>query len=93
MKDLASAILQIGQMVDAKFFKPPLGEGEKEKKKRLKEEEKRKKEREAAAAANDEDDDEKTTAAAGSAKDGGGAPILTPLQEWENSLMTNTSYA
>ena len=48
VKDLASAILQIGQMVDAKFFKPPLGEGEKEKKKRLKEEEKRKKEREAA---------------------------------------------
>ena len=43
VKDLASAILQIGQMVDAKFFKPPLGEGEKEKKKRLKEEEKRKK--------------------------------------------------
>lgn len=38
---LASAILQVGQMVDRKYIKPPLGEDEKEKKKRLREEEKR----------------------------------------------------
>ena len=78
VKDLASAILQIGQMVDAKFFKPPLGEGEKEKKKRLKEEEKRKKEREAA------NEEEGATAAGHSGDAAGNAkeapPILTPLQ-------------
>ena len=42
-RELASAILQIGQMVDPKYLKTPLGEDEKEKKKRLKEEEKRRK--------------------------------------------------
>jgi len=54
VKQLACAVLQVGQMVDKKFFKEPLGEDEKNKAKRLKEEEKRKKEREA----NEEDDDE-----------------------------------
>lgn len=43
VRDLASAILQISQMVEAKYFQPPLGEDEKEKKKRLKEEERRQK--------------------------------------------------
>ena len=43
VKGLASAVLQIGQMVEEKYIKAPLGEDEKEKKKRLKEEEKRKK--------------------------------------------------
>jgi hypothetical protein len=41
--DLACAILQIGQMMDPKYLKDPLGEDEKDKKKRLKEEEKKKK--------------------------------------------------
>ena len=58
-----------------------LGEDEKEKKKRLKEEEKRKKEVDEAAA-NPEAEPIKPQ------KD-----ILTPLQEWENSLMSSTSYA
>ncbi len=40
---LASAILQVAQMLDEEYLKAPLGEDEKEKKKRLKEEEKRKK--------------------------------------------------
>ena len=43
VRDLASAILQVAQMVDIKYIKAPLGEEEKDKKKRLKEEEKRKK--------------------------------------------------
>jgi bromodomain adjacent to zinc finger domain protein 1A len=43
VKGLSSAILQVSQMIDSKYFKTPLGEDEKEKKKRLKEEEKRKK--------------------------------------------------
>ncbi len=43
IRGLASAILQLAQMVDEKFFKAPLGEDEKEKKKRLKKEEEKKK--------------------------------------------------
>ena len=43
VRELASAILQVAQMVDIKYIKAPLGEEEKDKKKRLKEEEKRKK--------------------------------------------------
>ena len=43
VRDLASAILQIAQMVDIKYIKAPLGEDEKDQKKRLKEEERRKK--------------------------------------------------
>ena len=43
VRDLASAILQVAQMVDIKYIKAPLGEDEKDKKKRLKEEERRKK--------------------------------------------------
>jgi len=54
VKQLACAILQVGQMVDKKYFKEPLGEDEKNKAKRLKEEEKRKKD----AEANGEDEDE-----------------------------------
>ena len=94
VKELASAILQIGQMVDAKFFKPPLGEGEKEKKKRLKEEEKRKKEREAAAEAEAEGGGDGEEPKGGDSQQPPPPPaLLTPLQEWENSLMGNTSYA
>ena len=54
-----------------------IGEDEKERKKRLKEEEKRKK------AAEEAEDDEVVEI----------KEILTPLQEWENSLMSSTSYA
>merc|ERR1719266_1285890 len=77
VRGLASAILQVSQMAEAKYFKQPLGEDEKEKKKRLKEEEKRKKEA--------EDD---TVQSQDPPKE-----ILTPLQEWEVSLMNSTSYA
>ncbi len=57
------------------------GEDEKDKKKRLKEEEKRKKEKEAEEADGIICDQDPS-------KD-----ILTPIQEWENSLMSATSYA
>lgn len=43
VRQLASAILQVAQMVDPKYLKRPLGEDEKDKKKRLKEEDRRKK--------------------------------------------------
>ena len=58
------------------------GEDEKEKKKRLKEEERRKKEA-------DEKDAEIQEIPTVVAKE----TILTPLQEWESSLMSSTSYA
>ena len=58
------------------------GEDEKERKKRLQKEEKRKKEAEEAAA-NDADCIVESTQ----------EKILTPMQEWETSLMSCTSYA
>ena len=64
-----------------------LGEDEKEKKKRLKEEEKReklKKEAEAKTEAGEDNPEVVVT----DVKD-----VLTPLEEWETSLMSSTSYA
>ena len=43
VQGLSSAILQVAQMLETKYFKPPLGEDEKQKKKRAAEEEKKKK--------------------------------------------------
>merc|ERR1712038_1294311 len=79
VRELASAILQVAQMVDIKYIKAPLGEEEKDKKKRLKEEEKRKKELE-----NEENDGISEISATKT-------EILTSLQDWENSLMGCTS--
>ena len=64
------------------YFTIFLGEDEKEKKKRLREEEKLKKEAEENAANPD------YVAPTEPPKE-----ILTPLQEWEVSLMSSTSYA
>jgi hypothetical protein len=61
-----------------------LGEDEKEIKKRLKEEEKRKKQAEKEGEENSE-----VAVVSEEVKD----IKLTPLQEWENSLMSSTSYA
>ena len=66
--------------MDYHFFFFNLGEDEKEKKKRLKEEEKRKKEAEALP--------ENPDVVVCETKE-----VLTPQQEWENSLMSSTSYA
>lgn len=87
VRELASAILQVAQMLDVKYLKAPLGEDEKDKKKRLKEEERRRKEREAAAEETeggvlDADQQQQQE-----------DMVLTSLQEWENSLMSSTSYA
>ena len=62
-----------------------LGEDEKEIKKRLKEEEKRKKQAEKEGEA----ENSEVAVITEEAKD----IKLTPLQEWENSLMSSTSYA
>jgi bromodomain adjacent to zinc finger domain protein 1A len=82
VRGLACAILQVAQMVQERFFKPPLGEDEKEKKKRLKEEERRRKDREEGEDDADQQAPQQTT-----------RKILTPLENWENSLMKCTSYA
>jgi len=84
VRGLACAMLQVSQMLANKYFKPPLGEDEKEIKKRLKEEEKRKKQAEKEGEENSE-----VAVITEEAKD----IKLTPLQEWENSLMSSTSYA
>merc|ERR1719187_2629 len=80
VKQLACAILQVGQMVDHKYFKSPLGEDEKDKKKRLKEEEKRKKDREGV--------EEESVDCEMTDKD-----LQTPYQRWESSLMGSTNLA
>ena len=43
VQGLSGAILQVEQMLEGKYFKPPLGEDEKQKKKRMAEEDKKKK--------------------------------------------------
>jgi len=81
VRELASAILQVAQMIDVKYFKPPLGEDEKEKKKRLKEEEKKKKQME-------QDGDDVVMEHDSSAENSN-----TLLEDWEVSLMNSTSAA
>merc|ERR1711935_737857 len=60
VRQLAGAVLQIGQMIDdgEKFLKEPLGEDEKEKKKRLKREEDMKKRKEEEEEVVEDDDEE-----------------------------------
>jgi len=81
VKQLAAAIIQIGQMINdtEKFLKAPLGEDEKDKKRRQREEEKRKKEREAEEDEGVICEDKETTVP------------LTPIQRWECSLMAATN--
>ena len=69
VKQLAAAILQVGQSVEEKFLKSPLGEDEKERKRRLKMEEKRKKDKEAEEEEANEEEEQ--------------VEVLTPFQNWE----------
>merc|ERR1719268_55655 len=88
VRGLASAILQVAQMLEEKYLKSPLGEDEKAKKKRLKREEDRRK---------------KLAEEAAEAGEGGEGDVLntsstethftTPFQDWETSLMASTSAA
>lgn len=84
VRQLAAAILQVGQMItDAeKFLKEPLGEDEKEKKKRLKREEDLKKKKEKAAEDEEEDDDEEPDEKV----------LMTAVKRWEKNIMTSTNF-
>jgi len=84
VRQMAAAILQVGQMITdrEKFLKEPLGEDEKEKKKRLKREEEEKKRKELQAEAEeDEDEDDDTEVKV----------IMTAYKRWERSLMSSTN--
>merc|ERR1712130_669943 len=85
VRQLAAAILQVGQMISdrEKFLKEPLGEDEKEKKKRLKREEEEKKRKEQQAEADDENEDEEDEVEA--------KVIMTAYKRWERSLMSSVN--
>jgi len=85
VRQLAAAILQVGQMISdrEKFLKEPLGEDEKEKKKRLKREEEEKKRKEQQAEAEDENEDEEDEVEA--------KVIMTAYKRWERSLMSSVN--
>merc|ERR1712098_698434 len=77
IKQLAVAIIQVGQMISEqdRYLKQPLGEDEKEKKKRLKKEEEARKKREEAQEDEDEEDEVEVKV------------VMTPYKKWEKSLM------
>jgi len=84
VRQLAAAILQVGQMITdrEKFLKEPLGEDEKEKKKRLKREEEEKKRKELQAEAEEDEDEEDDTEV---------KVLMTAYKRWERSLMSSTN--
>ena len=79
VKQLAAAILQVGQMIvdHDKYLKQPLGEDEKERKKRLKKEEDARKRKEETEE-NEEDSDQVDVQV-----------VMTPFKRWEKSLMSS----
>jgi len=87
VRQMAAAILQVGQMITEreKFLKEPLGENEKERKKRLKreEDEKKRKELQAEAGEEEEEEDEEEVEV---------KVIMTAFKRWEKSLMASTNF-
>jgi len=85
VKQLAAAILQVGQMItdSEKFLKDPLGENEKEKKKRLKKEEDEKKRKEQKGEEEEEDEEMEVEEV---------KVIMTGYKRWEKSLMSSTNF-
>jgi len=84
VRQMAAAILQVGQMIAdrEKFLKQPLGEDEKERKKRLKREEDEKKWKEQHPEEEEEEEDEEVE----------GRGIMTAFKRWEKSLMSSTNF-
>ncbi|XP_068208965.1 bromodomain adjacent to zinc finger domain protein 1A [Palaemon carinicauda] len=96
VKDLAHAILLVGQSVDAKYLTQPLGETEKMRKKRERLEEKLR--RKAAEKVSDDegsdqdsDDEEEDGKKANNDKDISDNALRTPMERWEKSLMASTN--
>lgn len=90
VRQMAAAILQVGQMLfdREKFLKEPLGENEKEKKKRLKreEDEKKRKELEGEVEEEEEEEEEDMEVEGKQAK-----VIMTAFKRWEKSLMSSVN--
>eukprot|EP00092_Neocalanus_flemingeri_P010571 GFUD01011387.1.p1 GENE.GFUD01011387.1~~GFUD01011387.1.p1 ORF type:complete len:1574 (+),score=621.92 GFUD01011387.1:101-4822(+) len=84
VRQMAAAILQVGQMIadKEKFLKQPLGEDEKEKKKRLKREEDEKKWKEQHPEEEEEDEEMEVDVKV----------IMTAFKRWEKSLMSSTNF-
>lgn len=87
VRQMAAAILQVGQMITEreKFLKEPLGENEKERKKRLKREEDEKKRKELLAEAGEEEEEEDEEEVEAKV-------IMTAFKRWEKSLMASTNF-
>merc|ERR1719334_2197880 len=82
IKQLAMAIIQVGQMISEqeRYLKQPLGEDEKEKKKRLKKEEEARKKKEETQEDDDMEEDEVEAKV-----------IMTAYKRWERSLMSSVN--
>ncbi|XP_071533691.1 bromodomain adjacent to zinc finger domain protein 1A isoform X2 [Panulirus ornatus] len=96
VKDLAQAILQLGQSIDSKYLQSPLGETDKARKMRESAEEKLRKEskqntkEEEGGTGSDGDSDEDEDDSKGSDQVTDNA-LRTPIERWEMSLMASTS--
>nr|XP_045619673.1 bromodomain adjacent to zinc finger domain protein 1A-like [Procambarus clarkii] len=96
VRNLAQAILQLGQSIDTKYLRSPLGETDKARKAREQAEEKlRRKSRKRAkdedgGAASDKDSDEEEDGSRVSDVVTDNA-LRTPIERWEKSLMASTS--
>ncbi|XP_069952851.1 bromodomain adjacent to zinc finger domain protein 1A [Cherax quadricarinatus] len=93
VKDLAQAILQLGQSIECKYLKPPLGETDKARRVRERAEEKyrrkvKKNEDGGAKSDRDSDDDEDSSRVSDQVMDNA---LRTPIERWEMSLMASTS--
>merc|ERR1719318_1737427 len=90
VRQMAAAILQVGQMISVsdreKFLKEPLGENEKERKKRLKREEDEKKRKELEGEVEEEEEEEDMEVEGKQAK-----VIMTAFKRWEKSLMSSVN--
>jgi len=87
VRQMAAAILQVGQMITdrEKFLKEPLGEDEKEKKKRLKKEEEEKKRKELEGDVEEEEEEVEDM-------DVEVKVVMNSYKRWEKSLMSSVNF-
>merc|ERR1712096_396752 len=85
VRQMAAAVLQVGQMITdrEKFLKEPLGGDEKEKKKSPKREEDEKKRKEQQGEEEEEEDEEMDVEV---------KVVMTAFKRWEKSLMSSTNF-
>merc|ERR1712128_196001 len=87
VRQMAAAILQVGQMITdrEKYLKEPLGEDEKEKKKRLKKEEEEKKRKELEGDVEEEEEEVEDM-------DVEVKVVMNSYKRWEKSLMSSVNF-